>query len=102
MSDLLAEVLIIFFEVLCCKMFYEIFGEIRHRGWINIVQLIILECCIFVAVRGLARMFIIKQIVMVSLFAVFMFWYMKISIKKSFILAVLYQALLLSIEYLAY
>lgn len=43
MSDLLAEVLIIFFEVLCCKMFYEIFGEIRHRGWINIVQLIILE-----------------------------------------------------------
>lgn len=102
MSDLLAEVLIIFFEVLCCKMFYEIFGEIRHRGWINIVQLIILECCIFVAVRGLARMFIIKQIVMVSLFAVFMFWYMKISIKKSFILAVLYQALLLSIEYQAY
>lgn len=39
---------------------------------------------------------------MVSLFALYMFWHMKISIKKSFILAVLYQAMLLSIEYLAY
>lgn len=102
MSDLLAEVLIIFFEVLCCKMFYEIFGELRHRGWINVVQLILLECCVFMAARGLADMFIIKQIVMVSIFAILMFWYMKISIKKSFILAALYQAMLLSIEYLAY
>jgi Signal transduction histidine kinase regulating citrate/malate metabolism len=102
MSDLLAEVLIIFFEVLCCKMFYEIFGTLRRRGWMNVVQLIILECCVFIAARGLGDLFIVKQIVMVSIFAVFMFWHMKISVKKSFILASLYQAMLLSIEYLAY
>ena len=39
MSDLLAEILIIFFEVLCCKIFYEIFGKLRYKGWINILNL---------------------------------------------------------------
>lgn len=102
MFDLLAEVLIIFFEVLCCQIFYEIFGKLRRRGWMNVVQLIILECCVFMAAMVLGDLFIVKQIVMVSIFAVFMFWHMKISIKKSFILAILYQAMLLSIEYLAY
>lgn len=102
MSDLLAEIFIIFFEVLCCKIFYEIFGKLRYKGWINIVQLILLECGVFIAAKGLSGFFIIKQIVMVSIFAILMFWHVKISIKKSFILAILYQAMLLSIEYLAY
>ncbi len=102
MSDLLAEVLIIFFEVLCCKIFYEIFGKLRYKGWINILQLIVLECSVFIAARWLSNLFIIKQIVMVSIFALLMYWHVNISIKKSFILAILYQAMLLSIEYLAY
>lgn len=102
MSDLLAEVLIIFFEVLCCKIFYEIFGKLRYKGWINILQLIVLECSVFIAARWLSDLFIIKQIVMVSIFALLMYWHVNISIKKSFILAILYQAMLLSIEYLAY
>ena len=67
MSDLLAEILIIFFEVLCCKIFYEIFGKLRYKGWINIVQLIVLECSVFVAARVLSDSFIIKQIVMISI-----------------------------------
>lgn len=102
MSDLVVELLIIFFEVLCCKIFCEIFGKLRYKGLINSVQLVLLEFGVLIAARGLSELFIIKQVVMVSLFALFMFWHMKINIKKSFILAVLYQAMLLSIEYLAY
>lgn len=102
MSDLLAEILIIFFEALCCKIFFEIFGKVRYKGWINIVQMIALECSVFIAARMLSDLFIIKQIVMVSIFAMFMFWHIKISIKKSFVLALLYQAMILSIDYLIY
>lgn len=98
----MVEILIIFFEVLCCKIFCEIFGKLRYKGLINSVQLVLLEFGVLIAARGLSELFIIKQVVMVSLFALFMFWHMKINIKKSFILAVLYQAMLLSIEYLAY
>ena len=102
MSDLMAEILIIFFEVFCCKIFFEIFGKVRYKGWINIVQMIALECSVFITSRVLSDLFIIKQIVMVSIFAMFMFWHIKISIKKSFILALLYQAMILSIDYLIY
>lgn len=102
MSDLLAEILIIFFEVLCCKIFVEIFGKLRYKGWINIVQMIILECSVFIAARLLSDLFILKQIVMASIFAIFMFWHIKMSIKKSFVLALLHQAMILSIDYLTY
>ncbi len=102
MSDLMAEILIIFFEVFCCKIFFEIFGKVRYKGWINIVQMIALECSVFITSRVLSDLFIIKQIVMVSIFAMFMFWHINISIKKSFILALLYQAMILSIDYLIY
>lgn len=102
MSDLVAEIWIIFFEVICCKIFCETFGKLRDKGWMNGVQLIVLECGVFIAAREMSGSFLVKQVVMVSLFALYMFWHMKISIKKSFILAVLYQAMLLSIEYLAY
>ncbi len=102
MSDLLAEILIIFFEVLCCKIFYEIFGKLRYKGWINIVQLIVLECSVFVAARVLSDSFIIKQIVMISIYATFMFWHVKMSLKKSFVLGLLHQAMILSIDYFTY
>lgn len=102
MSDFVVELLIIFFEVLCCKIFCEIFGKSRYEGLINSAQLVLLEFGVLIAARWLSELFIIKQVVMVTLFALFMFWHMKINIKKSFILAVLYQAMLLSIEYLAY
>ena len=100
MSDLLAEILIIFFEVLCCKIFYEIFGKLRYKGWINIVQLIVLECSVFVAARVLSDSFIIKQIIMISIYATLMFWHIKMSLKKSFVLALIQQAMILSRDYL--
>jgi Signal transduction histidine kinase regulating citrate/malate metabolism len=83
-------------------MFFEIFGKLRYKGWINIIQLIILECSVFIAARGLSDLFILKQIVMASVFAILMFWHIKISIKKSFVLALLHQAMILSIDYLTY
>lgn len=102
MFDSLPNVLMILFEVFCCKIFYEIFGKVRYKGWINAVQLILLIGSVYGVARGLENIFVLKQIVIILIFAAFMFWHMKISIKKSLILAVLYQALLLATDYIAF
>lgn len=102
MSDLLTEILILFFEVLCSKMFYETFGKVRNKGLINVVQLMLLECSVLVVAHGLSNIFILKQVVVASIYAIFMSWHVNIRIRKSFILALLYQAMLLSTDYLAY
>lgn len=102
MFDSLPSVLMILFEVFCCKIFFEIFGSIRYKGWMNAVQLILLAGGVYGAAKGLNNVFILKQIVIILIFAVFMFWHMKITIKKSVILAVLYQALLLATDYIAF
>lgn len=102
MSDLFVEILIVFLEIICCKMFYKIFGELRYNGWINIVHMFLLECSVLIGARILSESFIIKQAVMVSIFALFMYWHLVIDLKKSFILALLYQAMILSIDYMIY
>lgn len=102
MSDLISEVLIIFFEVFLCKMFCEIFGGRLRKGWTDGIQFMLAGACVFVAARGLSDFFVIKEAVMVSVFAVFMFRHVRIEIGKAFVLALLYQAMLLSTEYLAY
>ena len=61
MSDLLSEILILFFEVLCSKIFYETFGKVRKKGWINIAQLILLESSVLLAVRALSGIFILNS-----------------------------------------
>lgn len=40
MFDFMQSVLLIFIEMMCCKIFYETFGEVRHKGWINTVYFI--------------------------------------------------------------
>lgn len=92
MSDLVVEILILFFEVLCSKIFCEIFGKVRNKGWINIVQLFVLEISVFIMARTFSNVMILKQIVVASIYAGVMLWHVKISIGKSFALGLLYQA----------
>ena len=102
MSDLVPEILIIFFEVLCSKIFCEIFGKVRYKGWINVVQLMVFEIVVFASVSALSNIMSLKQIIMALIYAVSMLWHVKISIRKSLVLGALYQAMLMSTDYLAY
>lgn len=102
MSDLVPEILIIFFEVLCSKIFCEIFGKVRYKGWINVVQLMVFEIIVFASASALSNAMSLKQIIMALIYAVSMLWHVKISIRKSLVLGVLYQAMLMSTDYLAY
>ena len=77
MFESLPTVLMIVFEVFCCKIFFEIFGKVRYKGWINAVQLILLVSGVFGAVKGFANIFILKQIALILIIAIFMFWHMK-------------------------
>lgn len=102
MFDLLPDVLMIFFEVFCCKIFYEIFGAVRFKGWINAVQLTLLAGCALTSAKGLLNFFALKQMSIIVIVAIFMFWHVKISMKKSLTLAVLFQGLLLAADYIAF
>lgn len=51
---------------------------------------------------GFSEYFVLRQIIAISVFSVFMFWHVRISLKKSLVLAMLFDALLLAMDYLAY
>ncbi len=102
MFDLMQNVLLIFIETMCCKSFFETFGKIRHKGWINLIQVLLLLSSMCFYSYVLSEYFVLRQIIAISVFSVFMLWYVKISLKKSFVLAILFDALLLAMDYLTY
>ena len=102
MFDLMRNVLLIFIEATCCRIFFETFGEIRRKGWINFIQGLLLLGGMCFYSYYLSEYFVLRQIVAISAFSVFMLWHVKISLKKSFALAILFDALLLAMDYLIY
>lgn len=102
MFELMRNVLLIFIEATCCRIFFETFGEIRRKGWVNFIQGLLLLGSMCFYSYGLSEYFVLRQIVAISVFSVFMIWHVKISLKKSFALAILFDALLLAMDYLIY
>ena len=102
MFELIQSVLLIFIEIMCCNIFYETFGTMRYKGWINAIQSVLLFGVICVLSYSLSGHFVIRQIVGVLLFSAFMLWHVRISLKKSFVLAILFDALLLALDCLFY
>lgn len=102
MFELMQSVLLVFIEIMCCKIFYETFGKVRYKGWINIIQFVLLLGSMCLIAFGFSSHFTIRQIAIVLMFSVFMLWHVKISLKKSFVLAILFDALLLAMDYLIY
>ena len=102
MFYLMQSILLIFIEMMCCKIFYETFGEVRHKGWINTIQFILLLGCVCFLSYGFSEHFVIRQIIGILMFSVFMLWHVRISLKKSFVLAVLFDALLLAMDSLVF
>lgn len=102
MFDLMQSVLLIFIEIMCCKIFYETFGKVRYKGWINIIQFVLLLGTVCLLAFGFSNNFVVRQIANILTLSVFMLWHVKIGLKKSFVLAVLFDAFLLAMDYLVY
>ena len=102
MFDFMQSVLLIFIEIMCCKIFYETFGKVRYKGWINAIQFVLLLGSVCLFAFGFSKNFVIRQIANILTLSVFMLWHVKISLKKSFVLAILFDALLLAMDSLAF
>ena len=102
MAGELANWMIIFLEVFSLKIFYESFGKARFKGWRNAIRLILLVICMRLITHILSSFFILKQVAVIIVCTLAMHTLIKIEVKRSFILAVLYQALLLTVDYITY
>lgn len=102
MFDLMQSVLLIFIEIMCCKIFYETFGKVRYKGWINAIQFVLLLGSVCLLAFGFSKNFVIRQIANILTLSVFMLWHIKINLKKSLMLAILFDALLLAMDSLVF
>ena len=102
MFDLMQNVLLMFIEIMCCKIFFETFGIIRYKGWINLLQFVLWLGSICFLSYSFSRHFVIRQIAIILIVSIFMLWHVEISLRKSFVLAILFDALLLALDYLIY
>lgn len=102
MFDLMQSVLLMFIEIMCCKIFFETFGKIRYKGWINIMQFVLLLGSICFLSYSFSRHFVTRQIAIILVVSIFMLWHVEISLRKSLVLAILFDALLLALDYLIY
>ena len=90
-------------EIICCKIFFESFGKKRYESSLRnciIIFSTIISC--YLAVLALYNKFIIKQILVIVAIAMFMSIYVKVKLIKSIVLSLLFQGLLLSIDYLTF
>lgn len=72
MFDIMQNALLIFIEAICCKIFFETFGKIRHKGWINIIQVMLLVGSMCLYSYALSEYFVLRQIIAISVFSLFM------------------------------
>lgn len=101
MSIYIQSFLIILLEILCCKIFFESFVEKRNekKYFRNNTIILVLLILVFFSAHFFANHFILKEILIIVITAILMYTVLKIHIIKSFILSILYQGLLLVIDY---
>ncbi len=93
---------LIMLEVLCCKIFFETFGKKRkedRRLWNFAILTGWMVSVYFAAMVAEQLFFVFKQGMIVILTALFMMLYLQMGFLKSFILAALFQGLLIAIDY---
>ena len=87
-------------EIICCKIFFESFAEKRSKNNYRNYSIILgIVVCEYVIASLFYDKFILKQILAIVAVAVFMCFYFKIHFGKAIILSLLFQALLLSVDY---
>lgn len=93
--------LLVVLEILCCKIFFEVFTKKKDKQGILRKWSIFLGLMLFAyfAAYFLNNYFLSKQILISASIAVFMMLYFKITFWKSLFFAVLFQGLLLAIDY---
>lgn len=104
MISYLENLLIVIFEVFCCNIFYESFGLKRYKEkkYLNFIQLFFLCFFGYFFAELFANHFIVRQLINIIMISSIMYWHTRISYKKSFVLAILYDGIMLMTDYIAF
>ena len=95
MFEYISSFVIIAFEVIFCKLFFESFYENlrkdikQYKKIYMLLMIFVFHTCSLLLIKRL----VIKQISIIIAIAILMYLYYEISLTKSIILAILYQGL---------
>ncbi|MHC6181028.1 sensor histidine kinase [Clostridium sp. JNZ X4-2] len=100
----LQSFLIVMLEIFCCKIFFEAFGKRRSEKNIyrNYGIIAMLMLTVYFSALFLSDFFVVKQMVIIIISAILMYLYLDINIRKSIVLSILFQGLLLVVDYFAF
>lgn len=96
--------LIIVLEILCCSIFYGIFGKWRGKkeGWNKVFLVVILSLLTFLSSMLFSDYLVIKIMMSILEITVIMYAFMKVSFMKSLILSFLFEGILLLVDYFTF
>lgn len=88
-------------EAICCKNFYEIFTHKRYSyKWVDIAVIIGMTIYSYVIATIFNNNFVIKELCLIAGIGLIMLIYIKTNFVKSIFLAILFQAVLLAVDYI--
>ena len=97
------SILVIIMETVCCKLFYEAFAKKRNEDRLNdYLFIILLSGLNFTLVYFVGENMLVKQTLIILVTGLIMFMYADIKLWKSFCIALLFQSLLLAVDYMFY
>lgn len=101
MAELVRDYCIVLIEILCCKIFFDTFCETEE---INQKKTWMVPMVLSILVFGVACMFgqqiVVKEILIIGIITIVMFWNNGKSIKRNLTLAVIFQSILLIVDYI--
>lgn len=99
----LQSFVIVAIEVLCSAIFYESFGRKRYDGkyLVNYGILGLLMVIDFFIAYAFSQQFVLKELLIILAATVLMYIYCRVGMLKSFVLAVMYQIMILGIDYMS-
>lgn len=101
MLNYIQGIMMTILEMICCKIFFETFGKKRtENNYKNYGIILGLIISIYSLALLFYEKFFVKQILVVIVIALFMIMYLKIRFDKALILSLLFQGLLLSVDYI--
>lgn len=104
MIEYIESFLIIVLEILCCKIFYSIFGEKRGKrsSWSEVFLVVILSSVTFLSSMLFTEYMVIKIIMSILEIAAAMYAFREVSFIKSLILSFLFEGILLLVDYFTF
>lgn len=86
-------------EILCCVTFFGFFCDCVEKKQ-KVKQFIILSTITFIISLLLQKYFWVKEFLIVTVITAIMKWYNKSSLRKNLVLTIIYQSILLMVDYI--